>query len=664
MLSEKTTIRARLWVPGEAFTPGDNQPRLWLHLSDGRVLALRLGHAKLGDDAVIDPLVEALSDDLNGYRYSLELDNVGYVHVLYAAPVLPQARHWHAGFVLDPDFQHYAAGLDTEVLRLLVALERPSTPPAATGRPPQEPQPALPRYIASVRNYNRLAPLPSEQRERRLQALRRFPALVAPMLLTLHHSPNTHDGKRHAWRDKNDAVEAAIDGGRNLVDALAEHWKISRGLVRAPVNTAMWGGRETPRRKFLGVLDALPDNQRPTLEDFERWMPYLFTYLDLLAEEEDGGVSPRLEAVHRGAFRLGWKRTWETAAKRHGHLLMALGDCRDFIASAQERAAALLRRTLGPHPAMLTAGWVACHGLLGLLGASARWHRERPRMQGNDQPGITLPTIIGWHEEEGQTAEELVTWNKLVQEGASMHHCADSPGYWQATMDGARLIHLTRPDGEKATGEYRPRSSDKGGNDIYYRLVQLRGPCNQPTSPEMNTWAKRIEALLNAPERRNVREAATRARAKLMFENIEVLDRLPAWLDARSERQLDVVLDWLEMERPGPDVVLVAHVAGYQYHNGSALEARLAAGQPLSLVLEPDNPHDPMAVRVLWEGQMIGYLPRPWNTDIAARLLAGERLTARITAFSPDDEPWRRLELVVESRVETARPGNLGGLAH
>ena len=135
VLSEKTTIRARLWVPGEAFTPGDNQPRLWLHLSDGRVLALRLGHAKLGDDAVIDPLVEALSDDLNGYRYSLELDNVGYVHVLYAAPVLPQARHWHAGFVLDPGFRHYAAGLDVEVLRLLVALERPSTPPAATGRP-------------------------------------------------------------------------------------------------------------------------------------------------------------------------------------------------------------------------------------------------------------------------------------------------------------------------------------------------------------------------------------------------------------------------------------------------------------------------------------------------------------------------------------------------
>ena len=135
------------------------------------------------------------------------------------------------------------------------------------------------------------------------------------MLLTLHHSPNTHDGKRHAWRDRNDAVEAAIDGGRNLVDALAEHWKISRGLVRAPVNAAMWGGRETPRRKFLAVLDALPDNQRPTLEDFERWMPYLFTYLDLLAEEEDRGVSQRLEAVHRGAFRLGWKRTWETAAK-------------------------------------------------------------------------------------------------------------------------------------------------------------------------------------------------------------------------------------------------------------------------------------------------------------------------------------------------------------
>ncbi len=644
-------IRARLWIPGQALGPGDDEPRLWLHLTDGRVLALRLGEAQLGDDQVIEPIVEALADDLGGHRYSLEIDSVGYVHVLYAAPVLPQAGSLHAGFIYDRDFQHFAAGLDTEVMRLLLDLERLPTPPAATGRPPQKPHPTLPRYMASVRNYNRLATLPPGRRERRLQALRRFPALVAPILLTLHHSPNTHGGKRHAWRDKNESVEAVIDEGRNLVGALADHWRISRGLVRAPVNAAMWGGRETPYRKLLAVLDALPDNQRPTLADFEHWLPYLSSYLQLLEGDEASDDLPRLDAVHRGAFRLGWRRTWETASKRHGQLFMALGDCRDFLDAARARAADLLKQSFRPRPEVLAAGWLACFGLLGLLGASARWHRVRIPVERDDLPDVALPPIIGRYEKDGNTAEELLSRSRLIQEGESMHHCSGSPNYWHASLDGTRLFHLTRPDGEKATAEYQPRPTKKAGHDIHYRLVQLRGPCNQAVSDEMKNWADRIGAMLNEPERKSARRAAIEARGRLMAEGIDVLDRRAPRLDPKSERQLEVVLDWLEMKRPGPNVVLVARVAGYQYHQGPALEARFAAGQPLTLASEPDNPHDPMAVRLLWEGRKIGYVPRPWNAGIAARLLAGEPLAAEITDFHSDAQPWKRLVFEVRRKA-------------
>lgn len=165
-------VRARLWLSGEALGQHDRDSRLWLHLADGRMLALRLADAELGDDAVIAPIVAALADDLPGNRYQLHLPEVGFVQLLYAAPVLPNPSRWHAGFVFDPEFRRFADGLDAEVVRLLLALEREPTPAAVSGG--RAPHPAPRRYFASVRNYNRLATLPPLLREQRLQALSRF----------------------------------------------------------------------------------------------------------------------------------------------------------------------------------------------------------------------------------------------------------------------------------------------------------------------------------------------------------------------------------------------------------------------------------------------------------------------------------------------------------
>jgi hypothetical protein len=288
----ETAVRARLWVSGYRLWPPDCYPRLWLVLTDGRALALRLGEKWLGQDEVIAPIVAALVDDRRGEQYSLTLPEVGYVHVLYAAPVVPSLARDHAAFVFDPDFQSYVQALDRDVVALLASFERPDSPAAVTGHPVgREPHPPPTRYLASIRNYNRLATLPAEQRERRLQALRRFPALVAPILLTLHHSPNHFDGKRHAQRYKDETVEAATDAGRDLVGALAHFWGISRGLVRAPINAVIWGDREVGRRRtLLAFLDALPDNQRPDITEFERWMPYLMNYFALRGDIARKGV--------------------------------------------------------------------------------------------------------------------------------------------------------------------------------------------------------------------------------------------------------------------------------------------------------------------------------------------------------------------------------------
>jgi hypothetical protein len=644
-------LRARLWVSPRALRAHDESPRLWLVLADGPVLALRLAHGRPRDDGVLAPLAEAFAADVRGNRYLIEdLPGVGFVQVLYAAPVVPPLAADHAGFVIDGEFQHFVATLDGEVLRLLLSLEREPTPAAITRRDGESPHPWPQPFFASVRNYNRLVTLPPTLRERRMQALIRFPALVAPVLLTAHRNPNTWDGKRHAWREKDEAVEAAIDQGRDLIGSLAAHYGITRGTVRAPVNRAFWNApAHQARRGYLQMLDALPDNQRPTLAEFERWALYFANYFGLLGENRDGDPLPQPPAVHRGAFRLGWSRTWEAAARRYGNLYPALADCRDFLQAARERARLILRRNRVPGTARLAAAWLATQGLLGLLAASDRWHRLRPTLPtGQFPPDFRLPAILGHVDHDGHTAEELLDPVALAREGEAMHHCVG--GYWQRCVDGDRIFALRLADGERATAQYAPRIVEGGVADTRYRLVQLRGPCNRDVSAAMRVFAQAIETRLNAEGLREKRWAALEARGRLEVAQLE--SRLAqreamAWLDGKSERQLRVALAWLNEQPPAPEVLLTTFIAGYQYHAGPRVEEALRVGEPLGLAREPENPHDPLAVRLDWQGHKLGYLPHNENAEIARLLDAGEALVASITGIDRAAEPWERVRVGV-----------------
>lgn len=88
-------------------------------------------------------------------------------------------------------------------------------------------------------------------------------------------------------------------------------------------------------------------------------------------------------------------------------------------------------------------------------------------------------------------------------------------------------------------------------------------------------------------------------------------------------------------------------LAGFQYHAGKALWAQLAVGDRLTLVREPDNPHDGRAIRVEWQGQMLGYLPRAENEAVAAAMDRGERVEGRIAALVDHRNPWRRVRIEV-----------------
>lgn len=91
-------------------------------------------------------------------------------------------------------------------------------------------------------------------------------------------------------------------------------------------------------------------------------------------------------------------------------------------------------------------------------------------------------------------------------------------------------------------------------------------------------------------------------------------------------------------------------LAGFQYYAGRQVWDRLRVGDPLVLEREPDNPHDPRAVRVLWQGHMLGYVPRAGNETVARLLDEGVRLSGRITHLQRGRSHWARLqfEVVIE----------------
>jgi hypothetical protein len=84
-------------------------------------------------------------------------------------------------------------------------------------------------------------------------------------------------------------------------------------------------------------------------------------------------------------------------------------------------------------------------------------------------------------------------------------------------------------------------------------------------------------------------------------------------------------------------------LAGFQYHEGKRLWSQMKVGDPLALVRERDNGHDRNAVRVEWQGHMLGYVPRADNAAVARLLDRGAQLRARIVRLQDSRSPWERV---------------------
>jgi hypothetical protein len=88
-------------------------------------------------------------------------------------------------------------------------------------------------------------------------------------------------------------------------------------------------------------------------------------------------------------------------------------------------------------------------------------------------------------------------------------------------------------------------------------------------------------------------------------------------------------------------------LAGSQYYALGEFWREMQVGDALELIREPDNPHDPRAIRVEWHGHKLGYVPRAQNRAVAAAIDQGDKLVARISRLTEHPNPWRRVEFEV-----------------
>jgi hypothetical protein len=87
--------------------------------------------------------------------------------------------------------------------------------------------------------------------------------------------------------------------------------------------------------------------------------------------------------------------------------------------------------------------------------------------------------------------------------------------------------------------------------------------------------------------------------------------------------------------------------AGLRHYEAKAVWNRMQPGDPLELVREPANPHDQNAVRVDWDGHVLGYLPQADNADVARQLDRGQSLKARIVKLAKYRNHRRKLEVEI-----------------
>lgn len=91
-------------------------------------------------------------------------------------------------------------------------------------------------------------------------------------------------------------------------------------------------------------------------------------------------------------------------------------------------------------------------------------------------------------------------------------------------------------------------------------------------------------------------------------------------------------------------------VAGFQYYAGKRLWEGLKVGDSLTFVRDADNPHDANAIRIQWQGEMLGFVPCAGNVSVAKLMDKNFKVSGRIVHLQAGRSHWQRIlfEIVLD----------------
>lgn len=89
------------------------------------------------------------------------------------------------------------------------------------------------------------------------------------------------------------------------------------------------------------------------------------------------------------------------------------------------------------------------------------------------------------------------------------------------------------------------------------------------------------------------------------------------------------------------------YIAGFQHWDGALALDKLKPGTELRLAPEPENPYDPEAMAIYFEGTKLGYVPASENGAVSVMCFYGHADAFELRVLQVDEEadPWKQVRV-------------------
>ena len=91
------------------------------------------------------------------------------------------------------------------------------------------------------------------------------------------------------------------------------------------------------------------------------------------------------------------------------------------------------------------------------------------------------------------------------------------------------------------------------------------------------------------------------------------------------------------------------NIAGFSHYDGIDVINELGLGKNVTLAIEPDNPYDPEAVAILYEGKKLGYIPKDKNSLLSMLIFYGhgDIFEAKIERVNITSHPEQQFHVTI-----------------